>query len=469
MGVFYSCSKSENKALIVPETRNLFFESSAIDIKRTETGYVTANLKYTGTALNTPLTVQYSISQPNQDAAVEDVDFELPATSGTVVIPVGKNSVTTTLIKSILKNPEVGTKSVSFNLQPLNDFILGKPNKQEGSSILVNITEGLPIDNDPDDRIGDKKMAITVSGNTFKIPYFSNVTSIDDENTSITRAVIALQGANRNAGLYYENMLVAAKMESMQLDTLLVVSPQFLVESEIVDFRLDSEHLYWSSGGWKIGFLSKNEAQNPRPGRVSSFTMIDSLMTLLVKKNPNLKTIVFSGHSAGGQFVNRYAAASPIPTELKNSGVNVRFIVNNPSSYVYMDNTRIVPGTTDFEIPQTSCITFNEYKYGLDDLPNYLTAVGADQIRTQFAKREVLYLLGEEDNNPNSSSLDKSCEAALQGNQRLERGMNYFQYLQSYYGDAINNTQSIGTVPGVGHSHSGMFQSEQGRFYAFRK
>lgn len=317
--------------------------------------------------------------------------------------------------------------------------------------------------------VGDKTFSVVNKGNTFKIPYYSNVSSVDIENTSITRAVIALHGASRNAGEYYQNMFTATKMESTQLDTLLVVSPQFLIESEIEKFQLDSEHLYWSSGGWKIGSLSKNTEQNPRQGRISSFTIIDSLMVRLVQNNPNLKTIVFSGHSAGGQFVNRYAAASPASTELENSGITMRFIVNNPSSYLYMDDTRKVLGTTNFETPQTKCTLFNEYKYGLDDLPDYLTTVGVEKIRAQFPKREVIYLLGEEDNDLNSSSLDTSCEGSLQGKHRLERGIIYFEYLQSYYGNVIKTKQTIGTVPSVGHSHKGMFQSELGRFYAYRK
>lgn len=317
--------------------------------------------------------------------------------------------------------------------------------------------------------IGDKTFSIIDEGNTCKIPYYSNVNSVDNENTSITRAVIALHGASRNAGEYYENMLIAAEMESTQLDTLLVISPQFLIESEIEKFQLDSEHLYWSSGGWKIGFLSKNEEQNPRSSRISSFTIMDSLMVRLAKNSPNLKTIVFSGHSAGGQFVNRYAAASLVPTELENSGITMRFIVNNPSSYLYMDDTRKITGTNNFEASQTNCALFNEYKYGLDDLPDYLAAVGVERIRAQFPKREVVYLLGDEDNDLNSSSLDTSCEGALQGKHRLERGIIYYEYLQSYYGDTIKTKQTIGMVPKVGHSHKGMFQSELGRFYAYRK
>ncbi|WP_109437480.1 hypothetical protein [Aquimarina sp. AU119] len=322
---------------------------------------------------------------------------------------------------------------------------------------------------DPDDKIGNKKLTVLKNGNTFKIPYYANVASIDDENPMITRAVVALHGQDRNADTYYKRMLAAAQMESSQLDTLLIISPQFLAESDINLHGLDSEHLYWSSGGWKIGFLSKDEEQNPRSDRISSFSIMDSLIVKLKHNYPNLRNIILSGHSAGGQFLNRYAAATPIYRSLNDERINVRFIVNNPSSYVYLNKKRKVDGSPSYKVPTITCSAYNDYKYGLDDLPNYLSAIGANKIKEQFYKRKVVYLLGAQDNNTSSSSLDTSCGALLQGNHRLERGMIYYDYLKDFYGDSIENTQTMKIVPGAGHNSREMFQSELGRFYAFRK
>ncbi len=328
---------------------------------------------------------------------------------------------------------------------------------------------GLPFNGNYNKHTGDTTFSINRNGKMLKIPYYSNVKSLNTKNESITRAVVSVHGASRNADDYYTNMLTAAEMESTQMDTLLIVAPQFLIKSEIEKLRLNGEHLYWSSGGWKIGNLSKDQGPDSSYGRISSFTMLDSLLSRLVKNNPNLKTIVVSGHSAGGQFVNRYAAASPVPTSIEKMEITVRFVVNNPSSYLYLDDTRKVPDTDHFQTPITECTEYNEYKYGLDDVPNYLIKVGVDQIRNQFKEREVVYLLGEDDNDLNSSSLDRSCGGNLQGSHRFERGITYYKYLQSYYGPHIKNKHVIGIISNVGHSHKEMFQSELGRYYTFLK
>ncbi|MDH5254632.1 MAG: hypothetical protein OEW72_01840 [Gammaproteobacteria bacterium] len=61
--------------------------------------------------------------------------------------------------------------------------------------------------------------------------------------------------------------------------------------------------------------------------------------------------VAIVGHSAGGQFVSRYAAG----TRLKG----LTFIAANPGSYMYLDRNRPVSGV---------CAGFNDYRYGLDDL-----------------------------------------------------------------------------------------------------
>ncbi len=470
---FFNCSDNEkDDAENIGETRYLFFENEILTIERKEGVSVKTTIRYTGKVLDTDLSVNYKITYPNQNAAIEGDDFELPANSGVINIPAGQSSVTVELIASIFTNTEArdSNRSIYFDLEPINGFTLGKPDDNSGVNTQVIIGLDIdPISSDPNDEIGDKKLSITKNGNAFKIPYYANVTSIDEPNTKITRVVIAQHGQDRNADIYYDRMLAAAQMESTQLDTLLIIAPQFLIENDIASYNLDNEHLYWSEGGWKIGFLSRNEEQNPRLERISSFTMMDSLIARLTRNYTNLKTIVLSGHSAGGQYTNRYAATTPMYDQLESQGIRIHFIVNNPSSYLYLDDKRRVSGTSTYEVPTTSCTQYNEYKYGLEDLPSYLREIGVSKITEQFSKRTVTYLVGARDNNPNSSSLDTSCEAMLQGNHRLERGIFYYDYLKDFYGTVIENTQTMETVPDVGHNSEGMFQSELGRLYAFRK
>lgn len=319
--------------------------------------------------------------------------------------------------------------------------------------------------------IGTKKVNMNINGHNLKIPYFSNK-SIDIIDSGITNAVIVIHGTNRNADDYYVNMSTAASMRPLQTDSLIIVAPQFLTEDDIDDFSLDNQHLYWSNGGWKSGSNSKNNGRNgnnSRPARISSYAVLDTITLRLAHNFPNLKSIVITGHSAGGQVTNRYSATTPIVDTLCDQfNISTKFIVANPSSYLYLDEKRRDLATVNqFSVPVTTCNDYNDWKYGLDNLYTYPANVGTNFIRANFKKRQVVYLLGQNDNDSNSSSLDVSCEAMLQGDHRLERGTTYYNYLIDYYGNSILNYHSIDTIPGVGHSNLGMYTSTRGLYHLF--
>lgn len=313
------------------------------------------------------------------------------------------------------------------------------------------------------ENIGNDKFSIELEGNTLKIPFYANY-DLFTTNPTISKAVVVIHGANQNADDYFENMEIAAASVSTLTENTLIVAPQFLTETDIDFHDLDAEHLYWTSGGWKSGSNSRNEADNLRPARIPAYAVMDSLLIHLAEQFPNLSTIVFTGHSAGGQVAQRMAATSPITDLLcTDFGVSMRFVVANPSSYVYMDNQRKVANSiTEFEIPPNSCTTYNEWKYGLADLFTYPKSVGIPTIRSINKKNTVTYLLGENDDNPTASSLDNSCEANLQGAHRLERGIVYFNYLQEYYGAEITTTHDLVLVPNVGHNNFDMYNSIEG-------
>ncbi len=462
LGVFCNCD-SGGEDPPPPQSGHIYFESAQINVDESDLGPVTATFIYSGPALPQSLTVNYTLSFPAQNAAKEGEDFILPTNSGSFVLPADQTTTEVTIIESLIDDDLfVGSRSVMFTLEPTGDLVLGKLNQPETKSVSVTIAEN--------DFAVDKKFELSIEGNVFKIPYYSNTETVDQEDPKIKRVVVSMHGVDRNAFTYYENMLAAAQMETNVLDTLMIIAPQFIIEEDLAPNNLDNEHLYWSKGGWPIGNLSRNEPTNPRPTRTSSFAVMDSLLIRLSKNLPNLETVVLSGHSAGAQFANRYSAASPIAEQLSGQGIGIRFIVNNPSSYVYMDNKRRIAGTIDeFEIPPSDCATYNEYKYGLDDLPFYLETIGATTIRGRLEQREVVYLLGGSDNDIDNSTLDKSCEAQLQGQHRLERGTIYFNYLKNFYGTDITTMQTMDTVPGVGHNNLGMFRSELGRLYTYRK
>ena len=82
------------------------------------------------------------------------------------------------------------------------------------------------------------------------------------------------------------------------------------------------------------GGLSNSTNEHPRGYEISSYTIMDSLIAHLLIFS-KLQDIALVGNSAGGQFVNRYAAGSDQEGEGK-----IRYIVSAPSSYVYMDEYR---------------------------------------------------------------------------------------------------------------------------------
>ena len=317
------------------------------------------------------------------------------------------------------------------------------------------------------DEIGPYRFKLDLGGKLLQIPYYANY-NLDSVHPGIRKAIIVIHGMNRNAGDYYQNMLKAASMSSAYTDSLLIIAPQFLEQDDLHALGLDASFLYWS-GGWKSGANSKDLSSDPRPARISSYAVLDTLMMRLPALFPNLKTIVFAGHSAGGQLTNRYSASSPVASLLcEKYQISTRFVVANPGSYLYLDNQRPIQGTVDqFRVPANGCTGYNNWRYGLENLYAYPDRIGADSIRQMFKKRQVIYLLGGNDTDPYSSSLDQSCQAELQGSCRLERGAVYFNYLKHYYGNEITQTQKIDTVPGVGHDNYLMFSSAKGRYYLF--
>ncbi|MFH1267040.1 MAG: CRTAC1 family protein, partial [Planctomycetota bacterium] len=200
--------------------------------------------------------------------------------------------------------------------------------------------------------------------------------------------------------------------------------------------------------------------------RISSFAVVDSLLLRLAGLNPNLEDIVVGGHSAGGQFVNRYAAGNQVhETLLAAHGVNLRYLVSNPSCYLYFDAQRWVPGTEyQFAVPYDQlavCANYDHYKYGLVETNEYMN-IGSAVLRANYAARPVTYLLGADDIDPFSGYLEKNCEAMLQGEFRLQRGLLYRAHLVDTFGPEVLPSHFFAVVPDVAHNQRGIFTSACG-------
>jgi hypothetical protein len=215
-------------------------------------------------------------------------------------------------------------------------------------------------------------------------------------------AVFVIHGTDRNARDYLGYLA--------DIDTL-VIAPQF---------QDKPPGLYWSSG-WKEG----NRSQDPQ--RMSSFDVLDRMVEMF-------HGVAVVGHSAGGQFVARYSAGTRLQ--------GLTFIVANPGSYMYLDETRPFAG---------DCPGFNDYKYGLDN-PNLYMSAG---VAPDYAYRNVIYLLGMRDTKIDAN-LDTGCEAQRQGRNRYQRGINYYRHLVGHFERQVHR---LVLIPGVGHDPKRMMQA----------
>ena len=309
----------------------------------------------------------------------------------------------------------------------------------------------------------DRRYVVQREGAQLVVPYCANVDLAQPgAYGQVDRVVFSVHGLTRIAARYYERMVAAANAAGVA-NRVVIVAPQFLVESDLAENGLDASYVFWT--GWISGSRSRSTDANPRPFRVSSYEIVDEMLTRLRDdfSFPNARDVVVAGHSAGGQFVNRFAAASRVEF---GAEVRVRYVVANPSSYLYFSPKRWRAGTRhDFAVPEAAaieaCPTYDDYRYGLRDLYAYLRPVGAQGLIDNYLARDVVVLLGERDNDPDAESLGRSCEAMIQGSQRYERGVVYRAHLLDEFAERAAAHPFV-TVPEVGHSSAQMFRSPCG-------
>ena len=278
--------------------------------------------------------------------------------------------------------------------------------------------------------------------------------SIGPAPDKIERVLIIIHGRLRNAETYRQSAEQAAELAG-QSQTTLVIAPQFLNETDVALHPVADTVLRWQGNDWMAGGLST------APFALSSYGALDQIIQRVSdrKQFPDVKQIVIAGHSGGAQVVQRYALLAHDQPALTAAGVKIRYVVANPSSYAYFDERR--PMAFD----HAKCPGFNRWKYGLTDLPLYASGQTAVQIEGNYVKRDVTYLLGQDDIDPQHPALDKGCEAEAQGAYRLVRGRNFFNYLLRRNPQGVN--QRLVEVPGVGHSGKGIFTSPEGQKVLF--
>jgi hypothetical protein len=312
--------------------------------------------------------------------------------------------------------------------------------------------------------------------------YYSSVDPLERKaSLLITNALVVIHGYSRDANKSFSAGLSAVKSRNAIANSL-VVTPIYQVPvSEAKKCMTKgvpeaaSNDLTWSCTTWIEGGLSNGL------NAVSSFTAMDALLVQLKKDFPNLSTITIAGFSAGAQMVQHYVGFAADVSEL---GVKVRYVIADPGSWLYFDRQRAQPYLNEMKVswaqcsggPQglgqcqlkmeefsTVCLGTNDWKYGLNKLPDHLPW-GGSKAREQYAQANISYMEGALDSNTAKGAyyaiLDKSCAANAQGPFRLQRGIVYAFYDRTLL--SPDKLRTVTIIPNCAHDVACVFSSKEG-------
>jgi hypothetical protein len=303
--------------------------------------------------------------------------------------------------------------------------------------------------------VAPERIAVAAGGQPTALAAYLSA-SLDAVRPEVTRAVIVFHGIQRNADVYYAGALQARAAAGQEAASSLMIAPQFLSEADAGAHRLAGDTLLWQGNSWSGG----GDAVAPAP--VSSFAVVDAILLRFADTTrfPNLAQVVLAGHSGGGQIVQRYAVVGKAERALAARGVRVRYVIANPSSYVYFTPQRPGPDGRLLPFAAAACPNYDHWKYGFAaGAPPYVDADAAIY-EARYAARDVVYLLGTKDTDPNHPALDKSCMGEAEGPYRYVRGHWYFAALQARLGARL--LHQIHDVADVGHNAVAMFTSPCG-------
>jgi len=195
-----------------------------------------------------------------------------------------------------------------------------------------------------------------------------------------TKVLFIIHGASRDVNKYLE-----AWIDDAENKNIILVAPHFTKDS----FKYYSTLGLASSSG-KMMDDSKTNLSNSIGLFFNIFKSKYSLSTD--------KYLIF-GFSGGSQFVHRYMMYG------KDTRIE-KAVLGSAGWYTFLNN--------------------EPFPFGIKNMP-------LDKKRIDwFLSREVLFILGKSDNDPNHPTLNSNKKAIEQGEHRYERGQNYFNSLTHY-------------------------------------
>ncbi len=290
----------------------------------------------------------------------------------------------------------------------------------------------------------------------YDFPVYANH-PLDGDLRGIREVVFVQHGLQRNGNDYYTAGTELLKASGRDPEAVLLVAPNFPGEPD-AGKGFDRMPI-WSVDGWLGGF---NAVNAPYTG-LSSLQVLDDLITFVTDpaRLPNVRRVTVAGHSGGAQFVHRYAVLNNVDERIRARGVELRYVVANPSSYLYFTPER-PRGRAFAPYDVSACLDYDHYKYGMVDMVPYAAGSDGRTLFKRYAQRQVTYLVGSADNDPNHRVLDKACGAEAEGPTRLDRARNYLRYERYLAGARKPPHHQAHEVIGVGHDQARMFGSRCG-------
>lgn len=196
---------------------------------------------------------------------------------------------------------------------------------------------------------------------------------------------------------------------------------------------------------------------------IPSIRVLEDLLAYLSDRNrwAGLTRITVAGHGDGARLVQRLSVLNDADERLRARGVDVRYVIANPTAYLYLTSDR--PTGDGFAVPSASqCAGLDHGSAGARSDPRRLWV--------RLSKRRVVYLLGSESRAPAAvggrqdvappPAPGEHCADRLQGGSVLERGYNWLRYERFLAGQGVGITHQAFEVEGVGLDAAAMLGSK---------
>nr|ABI14289.1 hypothetical protein [Pfiesteria piscicida] len=291
------------------------------------------------------------------------------------------------------------------------------------------------------------------------------------KSKSVKTVVIGLHGAGRNGDNYFQWITGAMQNAGLQ-DDVAVLVPVFAdyectAASWTGKTKYTGDAVKWSHSTRQWVFGQKSDRQGDWHG-ISSYQVIDDVLRYAEMRYRRLSKIIVTGFSAGAQMGLRWSIFSPQGLSGTSiTGVPMTIILGSPSSVTYLTPARpavscrgpdvtVDDNCTDFVEPdeahyKTCHDHWDDYPFGIEgigdgdmppgsiraDVTEYLRQyIKHDSLLQQtlierFASKDIVFQFGDTDTKKcGHGTCANDCAAMLEGNNRLQRGINYMWHLK---------------------------------------